>query len=167
MWVLWPGCWPIRQASPHGEPLPQRLVERLKESRSYGEGFATTSTGGVAAGFGVAHGGRRTAVDDGPSSAEALRKACGRGRGAAAVSQHVLRARVHNGYSAGYSYIWSEVLDADTVVVRENGGLTRANGDRFRQLLAKGGVWTRWRRSELPGRAEDRAALERRGLTGA
>ena len=41
------------------------------------------------------------------------------------------------GYSAGYySYIWSEVLDADTVEwFRENGGLTRANGDRFRDLL--------------------------------
>ena len=46
------------------------------------------------------------------------------------------------GYSAGYySYIWSEVLDADTVEwFRENGGLTRANGDRFRaRLLGVGG----------------------------
>ena len=47
------------------------------------------------------------------------------------------------GYSAGYySYIWSEVLDADTVEwFRENGGLTRANGDRFRErLLGVGGA---------------------------
>ena len=46
------------------------------------------------------------------------------------------------GYSAGYySYIWSEVLDADTVEwFKENGGLSRANGDAFRQkLLAVGG----------------------------
>ncbi len=46
------------------------------------------------------------------------------------------------GYSAGYySYIWSEVLDADTVEwFRENGGLTRENGDRFRErLLGVGG----------------------------
>jgi peptidyl-dipeptidase Dcp len=46
------------------------------------------------------------------------------------------------GYDAGYyAYIWSEVLDADTVEwFRENGGLTRANGDRFRQrLLGVGG----------------------------
>ncbi len=41
------------------------------------------------------------------------------------------------GYDAGYySYIWSEVLDADTVEwFTENGGLTRENGDRFRTLL--------------------------------
>ena len=41
------------------------------------------------------------------------------------------------GYDAGYyAYIWSEVLDADTVEwFRENGGLTRDNGERFRRLL--------------------------------
>ena len=47
-----------------------------------------------------------------------------------------------NGYSAGYySYIWSEVLDADSVEwFKENGGLTRDNGEHFRQtLLSKGG----------------------------
>ena len=46
------------------------------------------------------------------------------------------------GYSAGYySYIWSEVLDADSVEWFErNGGLTRANGDHFRAtLLSRGG----------------------------
>ena len=47
-----------------------------------------------------------------------------------------------NGYSAGYySYFWSEVLDADSVEwIRQHGGLTRANGDRFRAtLLSRGG----------------------------
>jgi peptidyl-dipeptidase Dcp len=46
-------------------------------------------------------------------------------------------------YSAGYySYIWSEVLDADTVEwFKANGGLQRANGDRFRKLLlSRGGA---------------------------
>jgi peptidyl-dipeptidase Dcp len=47
-----------------------------------------------------------------------------------------------HGYSAAYySYLWSEVLDADTVDwFKENGGMTRENGDAFRyRLLAKGG----------------------------
>lgn len=51
-------------------------------------------------------------------------------------------SHIMGGYSAGYyAYIWSEVLDANTQKwFRENGGLTRANGDRFRQtLLSKGG----------------------------
>ena len=48
-----------------------------------------------------------------------------------------------SGYSAGYySYIWSEVLDADTVEwFKQNGGLKRENGDRFRKaLLSRGGA---------------------------
>ncbi len=47
-----------------------------------------------------------------------------------------------NGYSAGYySYLWSEVLAADTTEwFKAHGGLTRANGDRFRSmLLSRGG----------------------------
>jgi peptidyl-dipeptidase Dcp len=38
------------------------------------------------------------------------------------------------GYSAGYySYLWSEVHDADSVAwFKQHGGLKRANGDYFR-----------------------------------
>jgi peptidyl-dipeptidase Dcp len=46
------------------------------------------------------------------------------------------------GYASGYyGYIWSEVLDAETVQwFKNNGGLTRANGDHFRKtLLSRGG----------------------------
>lgn len=41
------------------------------------------------------------------------------------------------GYAAGYyGYIWSEVLDADSVNwFKENGGFSRANGKRFANLL--------------------------------
>ena len=51
-------------------------------------------------------------------------------------------SHIIGGYSAGYySYIWSEVLDADTVEwLKRNGGLSRKNGDHFRStLLSKGG----------------------------
>ena len=46
------------------------------------------------------------------------------------------------GYDAGFdSYLWSEVLAADTAAsFTANGGLTPQNGERFRQrLLAHGG----------------------------
>jgi peptidyl-dipeptidase Dcp len=48
-----------------------------------------------------------------------------------------------NGYSAGYySYLWSEVIDTDAYYwFKENGGMTRANGQRFREMvLSKGGT---------------------------
>ena len=41
------------------------------------------------------------------------------------------------GYSAGYyAYMWSDVLNADAWDwITNNGGMTRANGDRFRKYI--------------------------------
>jgi peptidyl-dipeptidase Dcp len=46
-----------------------------------------------------------------------------------------------NDYSAGYyAYLWSEMLDDDAYQwFEEHGGLTRANGDRFRQMVLSRG----------------------------
>ncbi len=46
-----------------------------------------------------------------------------------------------NGYSAGYyGYLWSEMLDDDAFAwFTQHGGLTRANGDRFRQMILSRG----------------------------
>ncbi|MEO1489989.1 MAG: M3 family metallopeptidase, partial [Pseudomonadota bacterium] len=47
------------------------------------------------------------------------------------------------GYSAGYySYLWTQMLDHDSRNwILENGGLTRANGDRLREkVLSRGGT---------------------------
>jgi peptidyl-dipeptidase Dcp len=45
------------------------------------------------------------------------------------------------GYSAGYyAYLWAEMLDDDAYQwFEENGGLTRANGDRFRKMILSRG----------------------------
>ncbi|PRQ05320.1 Peptidyl-dipeptidase dcp [Enhygromyxa salina] len=45
------------------------------------------------------------------------------------------------GYSAGYyAYLWTEVLAADAFAfMGDNGGLTRANGDKFRELILSKG----------------------------
>jgi peptidyl-dipeptidase Dcp len=47
------------------------------------------------------------------------------------------------GYAAGYyAYLWSEVLDDDAYYwFREHGGMTRANGQRYRDMiLSRGGT---------------------------
>jgi peptidyl-dipeptidase Dcp len=44
-------------------------------------------------------------------------------------------------YSAGYyAYLWAEMLDDDAFQwFEDNGGLTRANGDRFRRMVLSRG----------------------------
>ncbi len=128
-----------------GEPLPAEMVARLAESRRFGEGFATTEYLAAAlldqAWHRLGHGDRVTDVER--FEADALAAA------GVAVPTAPPRYRTTyfnhifgSGYSAGYySYIWSEVLDADTVEwFAENGGLRRENGDTFRrELLSRGG----------------------------
>lgn len=74
------------------------------------------------------------------------------------------------GYSAGYyAYFWSEVLDDDAFEwFKENGGLTRKNGDTFRaKILSRGNtvdLATLYR--DFRGKDPSvKALLENRGLT--
>jgi peptidyl-dipeptidase Dcp len=62
-----------------------------------------------------------------------------------------------SGYSAGYyAYLWAEMLDDDAYAwFEEHGGLTRANGDRFRQMVLSRGntedlgkMYAAWRGKE-------------------
>lgn len=131
-----------------GEPLPQAWVRTLLEARQDGEGFATTEYLGAAL---LDQAWYRLAPEDVPADAadvEAFEAAALEAAGVAfapvppryrtSYFNHVFGS----GYSAGYyAYIWSEVLDADTVEwFAENGGLRRENGDTFRaRLLGRGG----------------------------
>ncbi|MEV6904882.1 M3 family metallopeptidase [Amycolatopsis sp. NPDC051372] len=176
MWMLWPEVL-ANYAKHHvtGEPLPAEQVAKLEAAQQYGEGFKTTEY--LAASL-LDLAWHRLGVDDRVDDvqrfeADALEKA-----GVALESvppryrttyfNHVFGG----GYSAGYySYIWSEVLDADTVQwFRENGGLKRENGDHFRStLLGRGGsVDPMEAFANFRGRQpEIQPLLERRGLAGA
>ncbi|MCU4672492.1 M3 family metallopeptidase [Microbacterium fluvii] len=148
MWIYWPEI--LDSYARHidtGEPLPAEVVEKIQASESFNQGFATSEY--LAASW----------IDQAWHSltqAEAAEDLDVAAFEAAALADIGLDNPVvptrysstyfahvfSGGYSAGYySYIWSEVLDADTVEwFRENGGLTRANGDRFRErLLGVGG----------------------------
>jgi peptidyl-dipeptidase Dcp len=77
-----------------------------------------------------------------------------------------------NGYSAGYyAYLWTEMLDDSAFQWFENnGGLTRANGDRFRKMVLSRGntedldkLYSDW----LGGEPTAAPMLKYRGLTDA
>ncbi|MCL2454232.1 MAG: M3 family metallopeptidase [Micrococcales bacterium] len=131
-----------------GQPLPPERVDALLASRADGEGFATTEYLAAALLDQAWHRLTPEQVPDDPAQverfeAEALARA---GVDLPTVPPRYRTTYFNHifggGYSAGYyAYVWSEVLDADTVEwFAENGGLTRANGDRFRAvLLSRGG----------------------------
>jgi peptidyl-dipeptidase Dcp len=156
-----------------GAPLPAELVERLAAARRFGEGFATTEYLAAALLDQAWHrlGPEDEVADVEVFEADALHAASV----AVATAPPRYRSTYFNhmmsGYDAAYySYIWSEVLDADTVEwFAENGGLRRENGDVFRrELLSRGGAVDpmeayRAFRGRDP---EIGPLLTRRGLTG-
>jgi peptidyl-dipeptidase Dcp len=146
MWALWPEI--LANYARHddtGEPLPPATVDAIAAAELWGEGFRTTEYLGATlldwAWHRLAAG---VQVDDALAfEADSLDKAglaypLVPPRYRTSYFQHIFAS----GYAAGYySYIWSEVLDAETVEwFKENGGLTRGNGDTFRRkLLSVGG----------------------------
>ena len=157
-----------------GEPLPTELVQRLDEARRFGEGFRTTEYLAAALLDQAWH---RLAPEDEVPDIDRFEADVLAAAGVAVPSAPPrYRSTYFNhvfggGYSAGYySYIWSEVLDADTVQwFVENGGLSRENGERFRRgLLARGGSADPMQvYREFRGRdPEIGPLLLRRGLTG-
>jgi peptidyl-dipeptidase Dcp len=148
MWIMWPEI--LTRYARHietDEPLDPDVVAKLAASEAFNQGFETSEylaaswldqawhslgTDAASADVDVAVFEAAALTDIG------LDEPAVPTRYSSTYFAHVFSG----GYSAGYySYIWSEVLDADTVEwFRENGGLTRANGDRFRmRLLAVGG----------------------------
>ncbi|MEU0555348.1 M3 family metallopeptidase [Dactylosporangium sp. NPDC006015] len=149
VWMLWPEVL-ANYATHHrtGEPLPQPVVERLQAAEQFNKGFATTEY--LAATL-LDLAWHTLTVEEAEAVTDVLAfEAAALERAGVAVPfvppryRTAYFAHIFSGaaYSAGYySYIWSEVLDADTVDwLTEQGGLRRELGDAFRDgLLAKGG----------------------------
>ena len=148
MWIMWPEV--LNNYARHyetGEVMPQEWVDSLNAASTFNEGFATTSYLAAAvldlAWHSLTNEEATQVHDVEAFEAKALADygldfAPVPTRYRSTYFSHIF----DGGYSAGYyGYIWSEVLDADTVDwFKENGGLHRTNGDHFRDtLLGRGG----------------------------
>ena len=174
MWATWPEV--LENYAVHyekGEAMPRDLLEKVLSTQTFNQGFATTEY--LAASI-VDQALHQLTVNEVPS-AELILDFEAQALEAAGIQVDEVPPRyratyfshIIGGYSAGYySYIWSEVLDADTVDwFHENGGLLRENGDHFRQsLLSQGGSKDAMGlyRSFTGREAQILPLLERRGL---
>ncbi|EIM01701.1 M3 family metallopeptidase [Rhodanobacter denitrificans] len=147
MWADWPSV--LANYAKHyqtGAPMPKALLDKVLATAKFNQGFATTEYLGSAM---LDQSWHQIGVDRIPAAggvvafeAAALKA---NGTDYAPVPPRYRTpyfSHIMGGYAAGYyAYLWSEVLDANTVEwVKANGGLTRANGDRFRAtLLSRGG----------------------------
>jgi peptidyl-dipeptidase Dcp len=146
MWMLWPEV--LENYAKHhdtGEALPLEWIENLNRAETFNQGFETTSYLAAAILDLAWH---SLTVEDNVDDVESFEAGAIAGYGLDYAPVHTRYRSTYfshifdGGYSAGYyGYIWSEVLDADTVDwFKANGGLTRANGQRFRDsLLSRGG----------------------------
>lgn len=148
MWILWPEV--VENYARHfetGEKLPQEWIDNLDAASTFNEGHATTSYLAAAildlAWHSLDSVEAAKVTDVEAFEAQAIKDygldfAPVPTRYRSTYFSHIFAG----GYSAGYyGYIWSEVLDADTVDwFKENGGLQRKNGEHFRNtLLGRGG----------------------------
>ena len=147
MWMAWPEV--MASYARHyqtGAVMPKELLDKLRASQKFNEGYRTTEYLAAAVLDQRWHqlGSKAIPTDVKTFEQQALKDA---GLDFAPVpprySSTYFSHAMGGGYSAGYySYLWAERLDADAGEwFKENGGLQRKNGDRFRNMvLSKGGT---------------------------
>jgi len=147
MWADWPSI--LANYAKHyqtGEAMPQALLDKVIAASKFNQGFATTEYLGAA----MLDQNWHQATDAQLPAASGVMAFEGAALKKDGVDFYAVPPRyktpyfshIMGGYAAGYyAYIWSEVLDANSVQwFKQNGGLTRKNGDHFRQsLLSQGG----------------------------
>jgi peptidyl-dipeptidase Dcp len=129
-----------------GEVMPQALVDKVKKAKTFNQGFATTEY--LAASLlDIAW---HTLPPGSPQQDVDAFETAALQRYNVAMYEVPPRYRTtyfahiwSGGYASSYyAYLWSEVLDDDAYSwFVENGGLLRANGQRFRDMiLSRGGT---------------------------
>ncbi|PRQ01229.1 M3 family metallopeptidase [Enhygromyxa salina] len=127
-----------------GEPIPKPLLDKLLASRKFNQGFDSLEYLGAALldmeWHLIASGAEITdaqAFEDQALAKHGVDYAPVPPRYKSTYFAHTFAG----GYSAGYyAYLWTEVLAADAFAfMGTQGGLTRANGDKFRELILSKG----------------------------
>ena len=128
-----------------GAPMPKALVDKIKNSQKFNQGYALGEYLEAALldmGWHTIEPG--AALEDVKTFEPATLKRF-------KIDMPLIPPRYHTtyfshiwggGYAAGYyAYLWSELIDDDAFYwFKENGGMTRANGQRFRDMvLSRGG----------------------------
>ncbi|GAA0722339.1 peptidyl-dipeptidase Dcp [Dokdonella soli] len=155
-----------------GAPMPAELVEKIKKTRTFNQGFATTEYLAAALLDMAWH----TLPESTPKQdvdafeTKALKEF--------KIDMYEVPPRYRTsyfahiwggGYAAGYyAYLWSEVLDHDAFYwFREHGGMTRENGQRFRDMVLSRGSTEDMAKLYRDFRGRDPSVeplLEQRGL---
>jgi len=155
-----------------GAAMPAELVEKIKRSEKFDQGYIVTEL--VAAAeldmqWHTIPAGQKIGDPDAFEKAALERKKVALASVPPRYRSSYFLHIWSNDYSAGYyAYMWSEMLDDDAYQwFEENGGLTRANGDRFRKMILSRGntedlqqLYRAWRGKE----PSTRAMLKERGL---
>ncbi|WP_440979651.1 M3 family metallopeptidase [Sphingomonas pseudosanguinis] len=126
-----------------GQPMPQALLDKIKASETFNQGFATTEYLSSAIVDMKLHTIPDGIVDPAAFEAATLKEI---GMPKELVMRHRLPQFNHlfssDSYSAGYySYLWSETMDADTFAAFEEAGSPwdKATADRFARILLSTG----------------------------
>jgi peptidyl-dipeptidase Dcp len=126
-----------------GEPIPQALVDKIKASDTFNQGFATVEYLSSAILDMMLHNRSEPVTDPRAFEKSALAEI---GMPKEMVMRHRLPQFNHlfadDGYSAGYySYLWSETMDADTwAAFTEKGDVwDKETAQRFRSMLLSTG----------------------------
>ncbi len=127
-----------------GKPMPQALVEKIKKSQKFNQGYSLTE---ILAASDLDMEWHTIPAGDSIKSVDEFETA-------ALKHTHLDLPQVPpryrssyflhiwgNGYAAGYyAYLWTEMLDDNAYNwFEEHGGMTRANGQRFRDMILSRG----------------------------
>jgi len=137
-WALYPAVF--NHFAKHyktGEAMPAELVAKIKKAEKFNQGYALTELLAAAELDMQWHTLPASAFERAALEKKHILLEQVPSRYRSSYFQHIFSG----GYSAGYyAYLWSEMLDDDAYQwFEDHGGLTRANGDRFRRMvLSKG-----------------------------